>query len=459
MIGLYLRENILVTKGSSSMFAKNQNVWSPTTGCLVPEGVFVAENVKTGLSVDSTNIATVTDPIRIGVSLGLGKSIRWGAGEEFYPKTIKSITAMPAKCGTPEVSDLWWECTQCYEDYAVQVTVRDIGTMSYSSTFTDSEPYLANARPDCNSCGDCNPTATCSLVQAELVTELQGLFDENEVKAYVTALYDNSFIYCFKHSGWSCGTDCTNFNGLDSMTVDGNTSTAYTDTTDPASMAELVIALNNLKAAREANADFVGSVFITKGFGDSCCVQLHINTPNAFVLTDDDAAAYTPCSTTHPQTDHANKCGIRVIAAPVTQDTSCIITKEKSFYGREVNIYAASDSFLDATVEKIYSMELPQNFGNFVKYEEYKQNNGGQARVYDNSNTPLMDGLGGINLDSRSRLMNAFTFADETKSYVSVHIEHTIPHTNYGMNGAINPAPVTTSIYMEECNDDSNTSI
>lgn len=450
MIGLNNRENIIVSSGDHAFLPDGTTVWTLVNGHAVlnvPAGTLFAMDVKTGLSVDHTNIASIKNPIRIGVSLG--DTVRWLSGEEFFPKNVESLSAMHAICGTPEVVDMYWNCTDCDTTYTALLTVRDNDTMSYSSAPTDAEQYEVSAKPDCTSCNDCNPEAVCSEVQTALIAAFETALDELDIKAYVTKIYPESEIYCFKHSGETCNSSCTEFADITSVTVGEGEEAATVPITiaaSAASMAELLTALNLFKEQLEASADFEGTVFITSGFGEQCCVQVHINSELPVVLNYGDASTYTACQT--PANAHEDMCGIRIIAAPVTQDSACIISKPLAYYFRELNLYPAF-GFQDAVVVKVYSMGLPQNFGNFVQYEEYKQDSGGQGRRYRKTNTRLADGFG-VNPDSRSRISNAITFADPALSYVSIHIEHNYPHQNHATD-VFDPPSITSSIYIPEC--------
>jgi hypothetical protein len=459
-INLNTRENVLVTKDNGAMLAAGTPVWSVVNGkgvFNVPEGIFFAVNSRTGLAVDHTNVATTSDPIKIGVSLG--DKPRWLSGEEFYWRTIRDMRVGTPICGNPEVVDLWWKCTECDEDYAVLLSVRDNDTMSYSSAHTDFENYVAVARPDCNACPeDCSAEATCDLVADALVTQMQALLDEIDFKAHVTRLKDISNVYCFAYAKEGdgrddCGPNCEEFIGTVSVGLGGMAPADRVVPSAPTNMAELLAAVQDLAAFINNHADFEGSAYVTSQAGSNCCVQLHINTDFVpFAITSADGA-YTPCDTSTPTADHAGMCGIRAIAAPIKENSGCLLAAPLAFYGRELNLYAHSSNFFDAVVEKVSVMRFPQNFGHRVQLEELKQDTGGQGRVYRRTNTFLEDGIG-TNLDAKSRLMNAITFADPLKAYWSIHIMHAVPHTDYGFRGTVNPIPVVGSIYIPLCDFD-----
>lgn len=461
MIGLNLRENVIVTTGNKALYSKNQAIWTlvgTKAKLQVPVGQVFAMDIKTVQSVD-TSTANFPNPIKIGIALPNDK-VRWLTGEEFFPNQITAISAMSAICGIPEVVDFTWLCTECGEYYGLTLNVNDNDTQSYGSSPWAGENYYVNATPDCTTeCGVCEPEAACATVQDALIAALQEQLDEIDVKAFVTKLYPESAIYCFApDNSLACNLTCPTFEGITVISSDdGETEDPIGGTmpsTIPTTTAELLELLQEIAEQLNADEDFEGSAFVTQGFGGTCCVQLHINSAlpvHIYLPTEGDGEddEYTACA--EPvNTDIPAKCGIRVIGAPVTQLTGCRLVKDLANYGREINLYATSESFRDATITKVYTQVLPQNFGNFVAWEEYKQDTGGQGRNYRKSNTILQDGLG-VNFDGTGRIDNAITNADSAVSYVSIHMEHKYPHAQHAEGNEWNPAPATSSIYIPEC--------
>lgn len=461
MIGFNQRGNVLVTSGDLAMFTKNNAVWTLVNGkakLAVPEGQIFAMDVKTLQSVDGTS--SLVNPIKIGIALAENK-VRWLTGEEFYPKYTKAITVGKPKCGSPEVVDLTWLCTECEEYYGITVRVRDNDTMSWQNSKTDGQPYFADARVNCETaCGDCNPTASCTAVQDSLVTALNEAFEENEVKAFATKLYASSQVYCFTYSADVCGDSCTVFNGVSSVKVGQTTYGTLTTVGTAATTSELMTKLQLIADDLNADVDWDGSAFVTGGYaGQDCCVQLHINSAAAVTIKDEAQSPNTYVACDSPiNADIATKCGIRVIGSSVAENLECILTKDKGFYGRYIDLYATTDSFVDATITKVSELTLPQNYGLFVRYQEYNQAIGGQGRNYSSVNTFLKDGLG-FNLVGDSRAKNSFTYSDAALSYVGISFEHGAPHANHNSFNELNPTPSTSTIYIPECDSTTLTSV
>ena len=454
MIGHNLRESVLVTKENTSFAAAGTQVWSlvGTKAVLnIPVGTLFAMDVTTQETVDGTS-APFYNPIRVGMAMP-GNTVRWLAGEELFPKLISSMDMGLPRCGNPEVVDLTWKCTECYEYYGITVEVKDNDTMSYGPAATHGEQFFVAATPDCTAdCGDCTVSAICDPIRDELIAKLNAEFALGDAKAFATRLYENSRVFCFKlDSMASCFDDaeCNDYNGVSAVT--GVTfPVGFEFDTIPTTLVGLHTALQDVADLINADDAFEGSAFVTSGFGPNCCVQLHINSTDAITVTDVDAVAYDVC--TEPiNEDIPDRCGIRIIGAPIFEDTSCYLPRGLGYYARTVDIYATSPSFIDAETTKVSTHRIPQNFGTFVMHEEYKQETGGQGRKYRKGNFRLEDGLSG-NFDSTSRISNAISNAEQDLSYVSIHIEHRYPHNQDAVSNAWDPAPATSSIYFPECN-------
>lgn len=464
MIAFNQAHKVLVTKGGLGMFAKNQAVFTITNGKYkleVPEGQFFAMDAKTLLSVDATS-TSFPNPIKIGVAQANGQP-RWLTGEELFPKNIEAITAKTPVCGSPDVWDITWSCTQCFNYYGLLLRVRDNDTMSWSGYKLGDETFFADARADCSStCGECSPTATCEGVQEDLVDALNEQLQAVDLKAFATKLYANSQVFCFKPTNdLVCNASCAEYAGVSEVAwgEGENEQTIAFDLDAVTSMDALVASLQEVVDALHADEDFEGSAFVTGGYlGSNCCVQLHINSADEVTITDnaDQPAEYTACS--EPiNTDLTDKCGIRVIGTPIANMTACTMVKELGYYARNLELFATTPSFEDATITHVSSTHLPQLFGLFVQHEEYEQVIGGQNRNYNGTNTLLMDGLG-VNLDSKSRLMNALTFAEAGTSYVGFSIEGSHPHASVPGH-ALNPYPWNGEIYVPECDSTTVTAV
>lgn len=470
MIGFNQGNKVLVTTGNAGMYNKNLPVFSYVNGkytLLVPEGTFFAMDTKTLLSVDETTTA-FPNPIKIGVAQANGQP-RWLSGEDFFAKNLEAITVKLPTCGTPEVVDLTWACTQCWEYYGILLRVRDNDTMSWSAYKLGDEAFFADARVDCSSaCGECNPSATCDTVADALVVALNAELARGDEKAFATRLYENSQVFCFHpNNDLDCNLTCPEYVGVDAMALDDTEGqreiaigTTY-PTTIPTTTAGLVEVLQALADIINNDADFEGSAYVTGGYeGSNCCVQLHVNSVLPLIIyyaDGEESTEYTACS--EPvNTDLTDKCGIRVIGASIASMASCHLVKELGYYARNIDLYATTPSFTDATVTKVSTATMPQLFGLFVKWEEYNQVIGGQNRSYSGTNNLLNDGIG-ANFDSRSRLLNAMTFADEGVSYVGFSIEGSYPHSTPTTAHVLNPTPFTGDIYVPECDSTTLTAV
>lgn len=472
MIGFNQGNKVLVTNGDQGMFDDGAAVFTNVNGkytLAVPAGQFFAMDTKTLLSVDETT-TSFPNPIKIGVAQANGQP-RWLTGEEFYPKNLEAITVKKPTCGSPEVVDLTWSCTQCSEYYGILLRVRDNDTMSWSGYKLGDETFFADARVDCSSaCGECNPSETCEAVQDELIEALNNELQAVDKKAFATKLYASSQVFCFHaDNDLSCNLSCPEYEGIHSITLDDSENQreieiadAFTPTTTiPTTMAGLVDILQDVADAMNADTDFEGSAYVTSGFeGANCCVQLHINSElpvHLYISGGGIPEEYTAC-TTPVNTDLTNKCGIRVIGAPIEAMTSCTLVKQLGYYARNIDLFATTPSFTDATITKVSTATMPQLFGNYVKWQEYEQVIGGQNRKYSGTNNRLNDGVG-YNLDANSRLLNAITYADASKSYVCFSVEGSYPHSSPTAGHVLNPYPFTGDIYVPECDSTTLTAV
>lgn len=462
MIGFNQGNKVLVTEGNLGMYAKNQEVFTMVNGkykLLVPTGQFFAMDSKTLLSVDATT-TSFPNPIRIGVAQKNGKP-RWLSGENFFPSNLEAITAKSPVCGSPDVWDMTWGCTQCSEYYSVLLRILDNDTMSWSGYKLGDEVYFADARTNCTAaCGDCNPTATCAEVQDALVTSLNEQLQAEEVKAFATKLYANSAVYCFKPTNnLVCNANCAEYAGLTSIDfgtfslTDFGTLAASATTVD-----ELLGILQQIADTLNLSTDFEGSAYVTGGFlGSNCCVQLHINSALSVAINNGADTPYVPCSTP-TNTDLTDKCGIRIIGAPIAAMSACTMVKELGFYARKLQLFATSPSFSDAVITHVSTTHLPQLFGLYVQHQEYEQVIGGQNRNYSASNSILEDGIG-VNLDKNSRLIRSLTFAKPGTSYVLFSLEGSYPHSSPTAAHVLNPFPFTADIYIPECDSTTITAV
>lgn len=469
----------IVTSGDVAPVAAGQEVWVKAGKRInynVAPGqlVFYVKENGTTRTVDSGTITAADIPnLFIGVGhisdkkKGVVDSIRHIGRSDINGCYLKKLDVSAPRCATPEVTDFYFNCVSCGEDYTLEIAIDDNFSRSYAPVMGSKQKFWATETIDCNTCDDCPPDPTCDEVVCRLVDRLNDDLSENfypdykkadiEVPYRAVKLHDRSLIYCL--SPIDTGSDCENcyaFDGISKVTVDGVTHDLV-GTLDPSDNAQ------TLRGQLESVADQINQLFedgpgkhaghayiAGTSYSPCCPIQLHVNTCDAtFQIRDTaDTADLTPTKEYNPITTHGVltvdpackdctstatttnfTCGIRIIAAPLEGDCSCYLEKPLSFYGRTVDITPIGEGWTANhwKVEKIQKMTFPAGFGSWIQYQEYRQPVGGEGFDYSWSN----DNDGWLNLpDSRSRVANATTAKCE-EDYCSYRMVTEYPKENH----------------------------
>jgi hypothetical protein len=467
----------IVTAGNVAPVAAGQPVWvkagkrinyNVAPGQLV---FYVKENGTTRTVDNATLVAKDVPNLFIGVghisdkTKGIVDSIRHIGREDINGCYLKDLDVSGPRCATPEVTDFYFDCVSCGEDYTIEVAVDDNFSRSFAPVMGSKQKFWATETIDCDTCDDCPPTPTCDEVVCKLIDRLNDDIETSfypdykkaniEVPFRAVKLHDTSLIYCL--SPLSTGSDCKDcyaFPAISEVTVD-NVATTLVGTLDPADNAQ------TLRGQLESVADQInqlfedgpgkhaGHAYVAGTSYSSCCpVQLHVNTCDPTFAISDGVTPLVPTKNYNPLTTHGVltvdpacqdcdsaattvnfTCGIRVIAAPLKGDCSCYLEKPKSMYGRTIDITPLGNGWKNNRwkVEKIQKMTFPAGFGAWIQYQEYRQPIGGSGRDYSWSN----ENDGWLNLpDAKSRVNNAITARCDT-DYCSYRMVTEYPKTNH----------------------------
>lgn len=374
---------------------------------------------------------------------GVVDSIRHIGAEEIGNCDIEHMSVASPTCGNPAVQDFFFDCVSCDETYGIEIGVRDNFTQSYTKTQKDYIDYVAAYVPNCKNCNDCDGTVTCDEVVDGLLDNLlqpNGLVLPNglpypdyvnfkdDLPFDVHKLYNRELTYCLSFA--APASDCEGCNQLTAfanITI-GGVEIDLTDIVTPtddtvlfkAQLEQVVAVIND---GFDASTTVKGKAYITGVNYNTCCpMQLHVNTNDAdFAINVNDGGLpvlLAPKVDKDPFTDTGFTCGIRVIAAPLSGDCECLITKPLAMYGRKVRIQALEGGFKDSKSVDIQKMEFPGQFGTLIQYQELTQDLGGSGRNYSAGNQ-VGTWLGGPRADAKVR--NAIT-AKCDKDYCSYYV-------------------------------------
>lgn len=428
----------VVTKGDLAMVAGGQ----PLFDCPVPggkvyykvvPGQLVAYTEEVGSipqTVDAAGLSAVdSSKLNIGVGIdttgdGAADQIRLIGSDHISGCNLDNLSVSPPQCGVPEVVDFFYDCTQCNETYSLKVSYDDNMTRSYSKAFKSAAEVVGSMVTECHSCDDCAPEHNCKEVACGLVDALNNDRDlKIRDKAYpdwkqgrgvkppfrAVRLHERTVVYCITPT--AAATDCEDCNTIPAITeatVNGTTVTLTNNLNPADNTTTLVSQLEAIAAQIErAFEDEIGphsgSAFVTKGTGNCCEIQLHVNTCDATFAIGDGVTPLVACTDENPFQTYTKdpncvdctpapetytlSCGIRIISDPVEMPCDCYMNQPQSFWGRIITVEPIGDgwSLGKTKVDKVQKMELPAGMGSMIQWLEYQQMPGGKGRNYRGS--------------------------------------------------------------------------
>lgn len=458
-------------------------------------GQLVCYDPETGLAVDNTNIGGYANSDRLVIGLGIDSSgrgfmadvIRRSAGDEFFGSTLDYINAQAPLCGTPHIQDIFFRCVEPNETYSLDLFWEDYTTRSEEPWNRDPNLTISHYT-SAGDCDTCNPAYGCDKLACGLIDDFKNNLDNidwdwagkggNNAPLELVRLFagaETTKVFCLTPQDATC-EDCINVDLINRFQFDpdgqGAQNFDLVNSADPANST--VTLLSQLENIVEQINDVIaaegkGYAVLTKGVGKCCQYQIHVNSCDAnFALGEwDGVSTFTPlvpCVSEDPTanvtlpitcgncSDPAEQqvwtCGIRVIAKPVVIDCGCYGANPLPiFFGRNVDVHPVGDGWANASTYKreYQAMSLPENFGAQVYEQEYWSASGGQGRTH-NDWTDLV----GPKLAHRSNGRSAGPLANCDAQYCTWDLGHKSPHSQYGIDGTINPVPFITTVAIPD---------
>lgn len=498
----FANKSVLVTSGNLAMVAAGTTLFpAPTadgfSSVNAQPGQLFAADPNTLVAVDNTTLsASNIDKLIFGVAIdsdgdGVADTYRSVAGDALYGAYIDALEAEPPVCGLPAIKDFLFKCTDVDSSYSIKIALENNLTRSYYP-LNRGEEFVLTADTNDPACTSCSTTHDCSEVACRLVdsfyrTGLDQYPDWRQPKknfpVKVHRLFDKDYEFCLTPEGNTCD-DCLAVPAINIIRIGGVTPTALTNTINPGDNTQTLIPqLKRVVAQINTVLDGLGYATISRGTGGCCPVKLLVNTCQTFEIGHDDGETVTyltPCNELEDNTqpnpldpisvdsDCPNcgdaaatvtyDCGIRVIVEPELLDCTCNypdLPPKAYFYGK-MDIYPI-DGWVNGSTAVVtkQDIQIPQNFGYWVKWEEYNQNTHGNGKSY----LPYNHNRGQLGLPQKGGRVDAITFADCKEDYCSYDIVHRIPWSDWGNDGSFKSPSGSTRIFVPYADSTTKTSI
>lgn len=497
----FANKSVLVTSGNLGMVAAGTTLFPAGGGVNALPGQLFAADPNTLVAVDNTTLsATNIDKLIFGVAVdadgdGIADTYRAVAGDALYGAYIDALEAEAPACGLPEIKDFLFKCTDFDSSYGTKITLENNLTRSYYP-LNRGEEFVLTADTNDPSCSSCSATHDCSEVACRLVDSFYRKGLENypdwrqprkDFPVEVWRLFDKDYEFCLTPEGNDC-SDCLAVPAINRLRLNGGEETeeviTLTNTINPSDNTQTLIPqLKTVVKQINAALDGLGHATYIKGTGGCCPIKLLVNScvPVEIGYNYGETTTYlTPCnqledlSQPNPldpiavdndcpscgdtPTTITYDCGIRVIVKPEVLDCTCNypdLPPKAYFYGK-MNIYpiAGWTNGSTAVVTK-QSVQIPQNFGYWVKWEEYAQSTHGNGKSY----LPYNQNRGQLGLPQKGGRIDSMTFSDCKKDYCSYDIVHRVPWSDWGIDGTYKSPSAHTRIYVPYNDTTTKTSI
>ena len=454
-------------------------------------GQLVVVDPMTGLAVDDSNIGGYANADRLIFGVGVDSSgkglmadvIRRSAGDEFFGCTLKYLNVQAPVCGTPHIQDIFFKCVEANETYSLKISWEDYETRSEEPWNRDRD-VVATYYTSNTDCDACNVDFSCTNLACGLIEDFNNNLEDidwdwagkggNQAPLKMVRLFaggDTTKVFCITPDDTAC-ENCATTEAITEFTFNdgsGAVTTQLENSTDPGdatvtllSQLETIVDQINEVIAEKGN----GYAVLTKGIGKCCEYQIHVNTCDENFTIGDGVTPLVPCVNEDPTanvtlpitcgdcTDVAPTgvwtCGVRLIADPVVVDCGCYGPNPLPiFFGRNIYVDAIGDGWkASSTYKREYqAMSLPENFGAQVYEQEYESDNGGWGRTHDDWLT-----LKGPKMAHYKNDRTAGPLASCDYDYCTWDIGHNSPHTQYGIDGTINPVPFVTTVAIPSKN-------
>lgn len=466
-----VRENVLVSSGNQSLFPADTPVFTSdldgTSLNGVIEGQIVIYDYTTGVAVGPGTTTDDVDRIVIAVGHdtnadGVADVLLKPFGDRIFGCNIQAATAEPPRCGVPNIQDLYYNCVQCDEDFAINVTVEDDITQN-QYPFNRPANYNFSVKTDCCGCDTCETGIDCVKLTDKFISQINATTTKNKKSSLpfsAVKIFGGharaSIDYCLDPVVGACA-DCIAIDAITGISfthpINGETTVTFTGTTTPGDAAtSLQAQLPKIVSQINKALGIYGSAVVTSsltGTGKPCCAyQLQVNTsvPDFELLGEEDAII-EECAVADPFEGTGFTCGIRFISKPIdiSCDSSLAPGTPRGYLGRALKVYPVSGFSCGASLTKeIQKEQLPENLGYEWQTREVSSSYGGSGRDHNPWGYDP-HGRWGAPLGN-SRGYSAKAVCKET--YCSYILEHSLPNTDVTVHGHSNAARGRTVILI-----------
>lgn len=494
-------KSVLVTSGDLGFVANGTTLFSCPAGdsyavMNASPGQLFAVNPTTLVAVDHTGLtASNIDRLILGVAIdsdgdGLADGYRAVAGDELFGHYIDAIEAEAPACGLPFIKDFLFKCTDVDSHYALKIAVENNLTRGYFP-LNRGEEFVLTADTNDPTCGSCTTThdskeVACRLKESFYKEGLDQYPDWRQPRknfpVVVHRLFDKDYEFCLTPEGDACD-DCLAVPLINRININNaEADITITNSTNPADNTQTLIPqLKRVVAQINDNLGDYGYATLVQGTGGCCPVKLLVNTCYDFTLGSNDGETttwLTPCNILEDNSqpnpldpvaadldcpdcgDEATTitytAGVRVIVKPDVLSCDCnypALPPQAYFYGK-LDIFPI-DGWVPGswTVVTKQNVQIPQNFGYWVKYLEYAQSTHGAGKSY----LPFNNNRGQLGLPQKGGRVDAVTVADCKEDYCSYDISHRIPWSD--SDGTFKSESAETRIFVPYGDTTTKTSI
>jgi len=396
------RNNVIVTAGNQGLVANGTKLFAADGTLNILPGQLGIFDAYSHVAVNAATVVNSKDVyFAVGIDTngdGAADEIRKSAGEHWNKCATDLASAEPPRSECPEILDFSFKCIECNTDYAIKIQLEGIEWQPYfEHQHLPTFPFNIHTTC-CEECEEEAPTYACSTFVTELVNMIRQT--ENQAANLIDQQYPFDIV--------PLGTNSEEYTipcidgkpaAIKSIAFDGDTVGGICAVTGltPVNGAWNPNQLKIFKAWFDANETFLGA---TVDFYKACtdgCWKMVINHfggdevfGNVTVLEEGDVCGDTGVAVTPTDisVEEGYSCGFRIIPHIFDQECGCFPPKEYR-YPRfsKLRVFPLSGFDCAWTTDVVQPAQIAEGQGSELRWEEYKQQTGGQGRAYDSYHT------------------------------------------------------------------------
>jgi hypothetical protein len=396
------RNNVLVTKQNLPLVAAGTKLFAANGTLNILPGQLGIFDAFSHIALGAATVVNSKDIyFAVGIDTngdGAADEIRKTAGEHWNKCSTDVAQAEPPRQECVEIMDFKFKCIECNTDYAIKIQLEGVEWMPYfESQHLPTYPFNIHTTC-CTECEDDTPTYSCATFVEELVEMVR------QTKNQAANLIDQKYpfdIVPLSINSTEYTLPCIDNKpaAIRSLVVDGVAVTGICAESGltPVNGAWNPNQLDIFKAWFDANELFKGAtVDFYKACSDGCWKMVI----NNFV---DDAvygnltvlAAGQNCDTGNVTVTPKDisvggdySCGFRVIPHMFPAECGCFPPKEYRYpRSAQLRVFPLSGFDCAWETELVQTLQIQEGHGTELRWEEYKQQTGGQGRTYDSYHT------------------------------------------------------------------------